>query len=70
MPLSIWKEVAFWTWREAGNDSIGLITAGVAFYGFLALVPLLGGVSIVNGLVFLTIAPAIAGMEVVLKTGW
>jgi membrane protein len=42
MPLSAWKEVAIRVWNESWVDNIGLVAAGVAFYGFLALVPLLG----------------------------
>ncbi|MFL6723767.1 MAG: YihY/virulence factor BrkB family protein [Sphingomicrobium sp.] len=42
MPLGAWKEVALRTWNQSWLDNIGLIAAGVAFYGFLALVPLLG----------------------------
>lgn len=42
MPLKGWKQVASRTWRKASDDNAGLIAAGVAFYGFLALVPLLG----------------------------
>jgi membrane protein len=42
MPLRAWKEVALRTWNQSWLDNIGLIAAGVAFYGFLALVPLLG----------------------------
>lgn len=38
-------------WDEAGRDNIGLISAGVAFYGFLALVPVLGMVVLIYGLV-------------------
>ena len=37
-----WKEVAVRVWNESWVDNIGLVAAGVAFYGFLALVPLLG----------------------------
>ena len=51
MPLADWKAVALRTWREAGDDNIGLIAAGVAFYGFLALVPLLGAVVLSYGLI-------------------
>src|SRR5215207_759418 len=50
LPLTAWKEVGARTWKEASADSIGLIAAGVAFYGFLALVPLLGAVVLVYGL--------------------
>lgn len=42
MPLSAWKEVAIRTWNQSWLDNTGLVAAGVAFYGFLALVPLLG----------------------------
>jgi membrane protein len=37
-------------WRESAHDNIGLIAAGVAFYGFLALVPLLGATVLTYGL--------------------
>jgi membrane protein len=42
MPPLAWKEVALRTWNQSWIDNIGLVAAGVAFYGFLALVPLLG----------------------------
>src|SRR5918997_429998 len=42
MPFSGWKDVAIRTWRESSKDNVGIVAAGVAFYGFLALVPLLG----------------------------
>jgi membrane protein len=42
MPLRAWKEVAVRVWNQSWLDNIGLVAAGVAFYGFLALVPLLG----------------------------
>lgn len=51
MPLAAWKQVAKRTWAETSNDNIGLIAAGVAFYGFLALVPLLGAIVLTYGLV-------------------
>ncbi|WP_295634943.1 YihY/virulence factor BrkB family protein [Novosphingobium sp.] len=38
-------------WQEAARDNIGLISAGVAFYAFLALMPLLGAVVLTYGLV-------------------
>lgn len=31
-------------WEEADNDNVGLIAAGVAFYGFLAFVPMLAAI--------------------------
>ncbi len=45
-----WWRLARGTWNEAGRDNIGLIAAGVAFYGFLALVPLLAAIVLTYGL--------------------
>jgi membrane protein len=50
MSLSQWKDVALRTWRGAGEDHIGLIAAGVAFYAFLAFVPLLAATVLTYGL--------------------
>lgn len=41
---------ALHAWREADEDNVGLIAAGVAFYAFLALVPLLGAIVLGYGL--------------------
>jgi membrane protein len=51
MPWAAWKQIVIRTWREAGQDNVGLVAAGVAFYGFLALVPLLGAIVLTYGLV-------------------
>lgn len=51
IPASGWKQIARRTWTEAGTDNIGLIAAGVAFYGFLAMVPLLGALVLSYGLI-------------------
>jgi len=50
IPARGWKEVLLRTWKEAGDDNVGLVSAGVAFYAFLALVPLLGAVVLTYGL--------------------
>jgi membrane protein len=42
MPLQAWREVAVRVWNQSWLDNIWLVAAGVTFYGFLALVPLLG----------------------------
>jgi len=42
MPGPAWKDVLLRTWKQQSEDNISLVAAGVAFYGFLALVPLLG----------------------------
>ena len=44
IPAAGWKDVLTRTWKEAGEDNAGLVAAGVSFYGFLALVPLLGAI--------------------------
>jgi|SRR4051794_273005 len=53
-PLQIpprgWKQVALRTWRQSSEDNVGLVAAGVAFYAFLALVPLLGATVLTYGL--------------------
>jgi membrane protein len=51
MPIGAWKDVLVRSWSEAGDDNVGLVAAGVAFYGFLALVPLLGAIVLSYGLV-------------------
>jgi membrane protein len=51
MPATAWKEVLLRTWRESSRDNISVVAAGVAFYGFLALVPLLGAIVLTYGLV-------------------
>ncbi|WP_157218793.1 YihY/virulence factor BrkB family protein [Flavisphingomonas formosensis] len=51
LPGAAWKQVAIRTFNEASQDNIGLVAAGVAFYAFLALVPLLGAIVLSYGLV-------------------
>lgn len=51
MPWVAWKQVLLRSWREAGEDNIGLVAAGVAFYGFLALVPMMGAMLLSYGLI-------------------
>ncbi|MFD1950071.1 YihY/virulence factor BrkB family protein [Sphingomonas arantia] len=51
MPAKGWKDVLIRTYRETGRDNIGLIAAGVAFYAFLSIVPLLGAMVLSYGLV-------------------
>lgn len=38
-------------WSRAGDSNVGLIAAGIAYYGFLALVPLLAAAFLTYGLV-------------------
>ena len=51
IPAIGWKQVVTRTWNEANTDNIGLISAGVSFYCFLAIVPLLGAIVMSYGLI-------------------
>lgn len=51
MPWEGWKQVAVRTWKQSSEDNIGLVAAGVAFYGFLALIPLLGATVLTYGMI-------------------
>lgn len=51
IPATGWAAVLKRTWKEAGADNLSLISAGVAFYFFLALVPLLAALVLTYGLV-------------------
>ncbi len=46
-----WRQVLASTYREAGHDNVGIISAGVAFYAFLAFVPMLAALVLTYGLV-------------------
>jgi membrane protein len=45
-----WRAVLVRTWKEGSDDNVGFLAAGVAFYAFLAFVPLLAAVVLVYGL--------------------
>ena len=49
MPRRAWKDIASRTWKRIWQDNVGLVSAGVAYYGFLALVPLLGIIVLAYG---------------------
>ena len=51
LPRHAWREVLGRVWVKTGTDNIGLLAAGVAFYAFLAFVPLLGALVMTYGLV-------------------
>lgn len=51
IPAPGWKEIALRTWKESSKDNVSLVAAGVAFYGFLAMVPLLGATVLTYGLI-------------------
>jgi membrane protein len=42
MPVRAWKDIASRTYKRTWDDNVGLIAAGVTFYGFFALLSMLG----------------------------
>jgi len=51
MPARGWKQVLLRTWKQSSEDNVALVAAGVAFYTFLALVPLLGAIVLTYGII-------------------
>jgi membrane protein len=51
IPRAGWSQVIRRTWQQTWIDNVGLVAAGVAFYGFLAVVPLLAAIILVYGLI-------------------
>lgn len=51
IPFSGWRDVLIRTWREATRDNLSLIAAGVTFYAFLTIVPMLGVLVLAYGLI-------------------
>ncbi|HEY0043090.1 MAG TPA: YihY/virulence factor BrkB family protein [Allosphingosinicella sp.] len=49
--LPDWKTVLVRSWKESSDDNVGLLAAGVAFYFFLAFVPLLASIVLTYGLI-------------------
>lgn len=50
IPTQGWKDIAFRLKDEVSEDRVGLIAAGVAFYGLLALFPAITAVLAIGGL--------------------
>ena len=50
MPRAAWKDIAARTYKRTWDDNVALVAAGVAFYGFFALLSLLGLIDLVYGL--------------------
>lgn len=49
MPLRAWKDILLRSYKRVWDDNVGLVAAGVAFYGFFALLSLLGLIVLVYG---------------------
>jgi membrane protein len=51
IPAAGWREVLVRTYKESTRDNVSIIAAGVAFYAFLAFVPMMGALVLIYGLV-------------------
>ncbi len=51
MPRAAWRDIASRTWQRVWDDNVGLVAAGVAFYGFFGLLSLLAMIVLFYGLV-------------------
>jgi membrane protein len=51
MPARAWKDILARTYKRVWDDNVALVSAGVAFYGFFALLSLLGLIVLVYGFV-------------------
>lgn len=52
IPLRGWKMIVLRAYRKVNKDHVGLIAAGVAFYGLLALFPAITALMAISGLIF------------------
>ena len=51
IPKAGWMDILKRTYSESNDDNVGLLAAGVAFYSFLAFVPMLAAIVLIYGLV-------------------
>ena len=51
LPAHAWREILGRVWVKTGTDNIGLMAAGVAFFAFLSIVPMLGALIMTYGLI-------------------
>lgn len=51
IPKAGWRDIAVRTWQGTNDDNISLLAAGVAFYSFLAFVPMLAAIVLIYGIV-------------------
>ena len=49
IPAPAWTDIAARTYKRIWDDNVGLVAAGVAFYGFFALLSLIGLIVLVYG---------------------
>jgi membrane protein len=70
MPLAAWKDIVARTYKRIWDDNVGLVAAGVAFYGFFALLSLLGLIVLVYGFAAdpMTVIEHMRALTIVLPT--
>src|SRR5947209_7218429 len=70
MPVSAWKDILKRTYKRVWDDNVGLVAAGVAFYGFFALLSLLGLIVLAYGFAAdpLTVVEHMQALTAVLPT--
>jgi len=70
MPPRAWADILKRSYKRVWDDNVGLVAAGVAFYGFFALLSLLGLIVLVYGLVTdpLTVIEQMQTLTTVLPT--
>jgi membrane protein len=51
MPRRAWRDILARTYKRTWDDNVALVSAGVAFYGFFALLSLLGLIVLVYGFI-------------------
>src|SRR6059058_4017840 len=70
MPGRAWRDIAARTYKRVWDDNVGLVAAGVAFYGFFALLSLLGLIVLVYGFVAepMTVIEHMTALTAVLPT--
>lgn len=51
MPAPAWKDILARTYKRTWDDNVALVSAGVAFYGFFALLSLLGLIVLAYGFI-------------------
>jgi membrane protein len=51
IPAPGWREIAMRTWRSITTDHVSVVSAGVAFFGLLALFPALAALVAIAGIV-------------------
>lgn len=70
MPPPAWRDILKRSYKRVWDDNVGLVAAGVAFYGFFALLSLLGLIVLVYGFVAdpLTVIDQMQTLTAVLPT--